>query len=478
MNPTTIPMVIVPVTFLFVLLIILVAKAPKAGVWLVGGLILLAPILLWRAATAGAFSRPTALPLIIVPVTFLFVLLVILVGKAPKVGTGLIIALVIMAVLGLFLVPAISHHVTYTFSSPATPLMETESTGHGTGLVIVEDGQHMTLGLHEPVSHPPIPPQPVMPSPIWSDGVEVEFDADVYPSQLAAVRVLGSRMDRLIRRLPLDANSPVQIVLFQQEQDRDLIVELKNSIQRVLPAAACTIETEPRNVQPTEIMATLQLTDINMERAPWAKSDEVKAADGRIKVSAIAAGQSSIMQTRFVDKPWVEDFAAFTSTRPQQHFIVTRSNGTCTSESEAQQQALNDARARLTDALGRSTGWKLGKLPQPEIAGTDVLQGGFIVDRFAQSFEGSAGRIWRQALLIDASGSKLTQLAGQKARELHETKMSWARMGFSVIGVLVLIGVIYFFLNMATMGYYEWSLRIAGVVLAIVAIISILMIVQ
>ena len=48
----------------------------------------------------------------------------------------------------------------------------------------------------------------------------------------------------------------------------------------------------------------------------------------------------------------------------------------------------------------------------------------------------------------------------------------------SVVGVLVLIGAIYFFLNMATMGYYEWSLRIAGIVLAIIAIISVLMIVQ
>jgi hypothetical protein len=44
--------------------------------------------------------------------------------------------------------------------------------------------------------------------------------------------------------------------------------------------------------------------------------------------------------------------------------------------------------------------------------------------------------------------------------------------------VLVLIGAIYFFLNMATRGYYEWSLRIVGVILAIVAVVSVLMIVQ
>jgi len=35
----------------------------------------------------------------------------------------------------------------------------------------------------------------------------------------------------------------------------------------------------------------------------------------------------------------VEGFAAFASTRPDQHFIVARSNETCTSEGEANQQA-------------------------------------------------------------------------------------------------------------------------------------------
>ena len=108
----------------------------------------------------------------------------------------------------------------------------------------------------------------------------------------------------------------------------------------------------------------------------------------------------------------------------------------------------------------------------------DVRQGQFIVDKFAQSFVGSAGPIWRQALLIDVSGDKLAKLASQKSHESHQVRVSVARMGLSVVGVLVLIGAIYFFLNMATMGYYEWSLRIAGIVLAMVAVLSVLMIVR
>jgi len=176
---------------------------------------------------------------------------------------------------------------------------------------------------------------------------------------------------------------------------------------------------------------------------------------------------------RFIEKPWVEDFATFASTRPDQHFIVTRSLGTCTSEGEAHQQALDDARARLTEVLG-----KRGRLPQPAITATDVLKGGFVVDQFAQSFEGSVGKIWRQAMLIDVSGDKLAQLFTQKTHESRQIQRTWARMGFSVIGVTVLISAIYFFLNMATRGYYEWSLRIAGIVLAIVAVVSVLMMVR
>jgi hypothetical protein len=174
----------------------------------------------------------------------------------------------------------------------------------------------------------------------------------------------------------------------------------------------------------------------------------------------------------------VENFAGFADARPDLHFIVTRSRETCTSEGEARQQALEDARVQLTKALDVQTRSRMGRIPRPAITTNDVLEGGFVVDQFAQSFDGTAGKIWRHAILLDVSGPKLSQLAGLKDQQLHTQKMTWARMGFSALGVVVLIAAIYFFLNMATRGYYEWSLRIAGVILAIVAVISILMIVQ
>jgi hypothetical protein len=47
-------------------------------------------------------------------------------------------------------------------------------------------------------------------------------------------------------------------------------------------------------------------------------------------------------------------------------------------------------------------------------------------------------------------------------------------MFFSILGLLMLITVVYAFLNAATKGYYAWSLRIAGIVLALVVIIFLL----
>jgi hypothetical protein len=492
------PMILVPVTFLFVLLIILIAKAPKAGAWVVGGLILLVPILLYRLAMSGALRQEEAAPLVALPLTFLFVLLVILLAKAPKAGAGLVIALVVMGLSALMLWPLASRQVAYQPRPDRYPvaqvgLTQSQQTESNDGSAAA-DGQfdrvysefRQQLGSGPvPPALPPvvipqvsIPPEPAVVSPIWSEGVENEFEADICPSKAAAARALGARAYRVIRELPRDGNAPSPIILFQQEQNRILVVELKNALQGLLPGRVCTIEAEMRNLQPGEIGVALQFVAGHENYAPWAKaSGAVIVTRGDALVNIFAADRRTTVQQSYTEKPWVENFSAFTGERPEMHFIVTRSRETCTSESEARQQALNDARARLTEALGARSGRKFGPAAPP-ITGTDVLQGGFIVDQFAQSFNGTAGKIWREAMLLDVSAPKLSRLAELKLGQLHAQKMSWARMGFSALGVVVLIGVIYFFLNMATMGYYEWSLRIAGAILAIVAVLAILMVVH
>jgi hypothetical protein len=100
------------------------------------------------------------------------------------------------------------------------------------------------------------------------------------------------------------------------------------------------------------------------------------------------------------------------------------------------------------------------------------------VDLFLQSFDGVSGRFWRHAMLIDASPEKLNRLDARMNQLASGQRMSWARMIVSAIGVLVIIVLSYLFLNMATRGYYVWSLRIAGTVLAIAGIVSIVLVLR
>ena len=105
-----------------------------------------------------------------------------------------------------------------------------------------------------------------------------------------------------------------------------------------------------------------------------------------------------------------------------------------------------------------------------KVSPVDILQSDMIIDSFLQSFEGSAGKIWRQAILLDISPEKLNHLADKIAgvtRIRRERRLSTVG---SIAGLFVLITIVYIFLNAATKGYYAWSLRIVGVLLALILV--------
>lgn len=487
MNEAIIPMVLMPLSFLFVLLIILIAKAPKVGAWVIGGLLLLAPLFFWRASMAGMFHHEGAIPLFLMPMAFLFVLLVILLAKVPRLGVGLIVAIIVMAVGGFFfLAPHRTAYAPRGDSFPMEQIWPETQESHAVA-VIGENIEATSGGSHARLNAPaaPLPPAPVSSeplSPIWSEGVEQEFEADVYPSNLAAARALGRRMADPIRTVSGDPNVAVKVILFQENNERSLIATFGRAVEQELPHVRCSIEADLRNIQPGEVGVTFRVVpghfEVEMPPAGKVVFPNPQESTQVVATAFTTTERRASAEARFIDKSWVDGFGAYASARPGESFIIARSGGTCTSESEANQQALDDARSRLTEALGRETGRSLADLGRPAISTTDVLNGGFVVDRFVQSFDTSTGKVWRQAMLIDVSGPKLSQLANVKVHQTREVRMTWARMALSSVGVLLLIGAIYFFLNMATRGYYEWSLRIAGVVLAVVAIVSILMIVQ
>ena len=325
---------------------------------------------------------------------------------------------------------------------------------------------------------------------IWLPGIEDEFEANVYPSKLSAVRSLGLRIIEPIRQVFGGQTSPGGIILFQGAHDRDIVEEFGKAIAQAIPHTKWSIEPETVAVQTDEVGIRLDIMKVQTHPAPWLS--EVKRAssplkhgqDGRatkmtsgtIHASVLAADKRASIKADFVEKPWVEDFSGFLNTKPNSRFIIAKSADSCMTQAEANRQAVENACAQVTKMLDQVSR-RLSKIPVPftlPVNSDDILKGDFIIDRFVQSFKGTAGRIWRQALLIDASAEKLTELARRKAVMARARKMTWARMSLSIVGLLVLITVVYAFLNAATKGYYVWSLRVAGIVLALITIILLL----
>lgn len=310
---------------------------------------------------------------------------------------------------------------------------------------------------------------------IWQPGIEDHFEADIYPSKAAAIRALGLRMAGPVRQAFGSEGSPKKIVLFRGNHDRDLLAEYARAVSRSLPGVESAIERESVAVEANEVGIRLDFGDITTATAPWPGGSASHVAAGTVQATVLGPDKDATVKVRFAEKPWVEDFPGFANADPDARIVLARSQGSCTSEAQANREAIGNACAELTELLA-TTEWR----PKPRlfvrrVTSAELLGEGLVVDRFVQSFEGKAGRIWRQALLVDASSGNLARLISRKAAAMRAAKLIWTRMLVLAVGVLGLIALVYAFLNAATKGYYVWSLRTAGVIIALICVVSIVL---
>ena len=376
--------------------------------------------------------------------------------KSPAVVIGLLVlVLVIGAVLAFFIAVPASHRQVSQVSR-RVDLFEMPATA--------------TVGSSEPR--------------IWQSGVEDQFRADIYPSRRAAVMALGRQVAETTLQASLtDQQVSREIGLLLDDHDRQLMGELAERIKSYIigEEIVCRVlqnvnkdewedETGSNGVQ-LKLWVRLGFEDVQDDLVSWSEDG---VSSGKVSLTVKGPGGLSKSEVLFSEKPWIENFSEFLSRNPNLQLLLVKSSESCTSQLQAHQQTLGDACSRVSGIL-RGMQADPSILPTNfDVTENDLTSAELVVDRFTQRFSGMAGPIWRQALLVDTSQSKLAELASKKIGMSRVKRETWGKMGITLIGMFVLICLVYFFLNAATRGYYAWALRIAVAVLMVVGVFLVL----
>jgi hypothetical protein len=174
-------------------------------------------------------------------------------------------------------------------------------------------------------------------------------------------------------------------------------------------------------------------------------------------------------------KPWVEDFAAFASSSGAKQWIVGRADAPCLSEAESFQAASRDAcgqlLARLRERLPRTDdvrneGWLRRRLAQ------ELSAGSLVADRSVSLVRRPYGEIWSEAILVDASGERLSKIERDYSMWLNKQQQAKRGTAASIAGLSLVILIIYSGLNAVTRGYFRGRLRAGAAMTMILSVMA------
>lgn len=364
---------------------------------------------------------------------------------------------------------------------PAPSGIATQTATQGTSVTAVAPGK-------------PLPP-------VWSPGIEKDFQADVYCSKTAALRVIASRLDNMVGQMVLNGKpipAELALITYKDKVPKELLDEATAIFQETLPNTKCFSVPNVTASLDSELLEDgkwnkydnwISLDLIESQYSPSSYYRNGRLIDkgyliaedftrGSVKASIHLKDQSVSVSPSFVTKPWLENFSAFQSSTPQRQFAIAYSQTSCNSSEWAGKQAISQAQQTVHKMIGNI----YRSMPQSQrgrggfsITNADLYNHGIIVDNFSQMFSGSRP-IHRHALLLDVSPDRIQPLAQKKIRGYNQARQTWAYHIFSAIGIALAICVIYLILNAATKGYYSAVLRILtilGIILVVVLFLSI-----
>lgn len=302
-------------------------------------------------------------------------------------------------------------------------------------------------------------------SPLWPLGGDKPFEADIYPSSYSAAAALADEIARLLPTvMPGGVTEP------KMQVSGDVASGVLTEVARALRASKNLMADEVVVLERAEgaiddrILLRIS-QDTRYSRAGGAFGTET---GGSVKIAVSSSFHRSDHFAKFVDKPWVDNFSAFAGQFLQGRWIVAFSPSPARNHYNAETAAMHDAFEKIRPLLRVDT-TRLDEAVFME----KLRQSDIIVDRFVQSFQRPYGSLWRQAILLDISANKLTELAKTYRQAELNYRRGWLYTTISLAGMAVVIFLAYVFVNAATRGYYVWALRIAAIVLVATAAIAV-----
>lgn len=292
--------------------------------------------------------------------------------------------------------------------------------------------------------------EPVRLTVIRADADHNPFVPDVYPSREDAARAAATRWATAIAR-PDGDRSRIRLI----GDDSAILLVITDAIRR---------QFEEWNI---ETMGAVWPAGAVPAGEAWAR---VCWTEDVVSIQSTDATASA----RFVDKPWLSNFAAFVGRTPGR-WIVAHSdkNRPASALADAARDARAAAAAELTPLVVArfAPSERYDDRDVRRLVERHLLSDRLVVDRFPQKFERPYGSLFREAVLVDASDNRLSELALEMRATLAAERRSRIGGLASAAAVLLVTYALYRFANAFTRGYFTWSLRTAAAVAAAGAVV-------
>lgn len=198
----------------------------------------------------------------------------------------------------------------------------------------------------------------------------------------------------------------------------------------------------------------------------------VRVSPARVQVATPAARASTGPSSQ-TSKLWIDDWTAFTNSSRFSGFRV-ESSDTCATEAESLNEAIQAAARDLytvvstrPEVQSRTMIPNQSNLLMQQVTSAVVSQE-VVAEQFIRTTEKSYGTLWKTFLLIDTSPSKINPLVRRINQQVSATQKRTLTTAGSIAATMLVVLLLYAFLNTVTKGYFIWRLR-AAVILVLIA---------